>query len=174
MFSRFLVVWNSRFRDSLPAFLLGAAWISGLASGVLLFHGIRDSLEPVLWESLKVPVSAGTLCLRVLLPVFLCSAAVLLGQHWLVYGWAFGKALLLAFVSLYLLAVLGSGGWLLRFLLLFTDTVMCALWYGFWQDCLRQNAVCPEKALFLCAAGLFFAGLDLRVITPLLTRIITS
>ena len=153
---------------------LAFCWIAGLWCGVALFRISGFSSGFLMRDSLTGAVSSGSLVLRVLVPFLICVVGMLLDQHWLIYGCAFGKALLLVFVSLCTMVAFGSGGWLVRCLLLFTDTVLCGLLYGFCRRCLSETGFSPAEGTLLCALSLVFAGLDLRVITPLFVRIINS
>lgn len=152
------------------ALVLAFSWAAGLWCGIELFQasGFSGFLRE---DSLTGPVSPGFLVLRVVVPFLICVVGMLLEKHWLIYGCAFGKGVLLSFVSLCTMAAFGSGGWLVRFLLVFTDTAVCGLCYGFWHHCLSEGNFSPARGLLLCSLGLVFAGLDLRVITPLVIRI---
>ncbi len=155
-----------------PSLKLAFFWIAGLFVGLGLFGLSGISPESLLRESMMGPVSAEALLVRVMVPFLICVAGILLDQHWLIYVCAFCKAVLLAFASMCTMIAFGSGGWLIRFLFLFTDTLMCVVWYGFWMDSLSRTSFSTVKAMFLCAVGFFIAGVDLRVISPLLMRII--
>lgn len=165
--------FSNFFRRSYPAFFLACFWSTGLLFGLEMyrFSGISSSTAICQWNESAAPED---LIIRVLVPFLLCLIGVLLDQRWLIYGCAFGKAFLFSFVSLCMMGTFGSGGWLVRILLLFTDTLMCAIWYIFWQDCLRPTQPPLAKSIFLCAAGLFLAGLDVRMISPLVMRLLNS
>ena len=166
-------LFSGIFRCKYPAFFLAFCWSAGLLFGFGMYgiSGVSSRMTLSEWIGSADP---GELVLRVLVPFVVCLMGIFLDQRWLVYGCAFGKAFLFSFVSLYLMGAFGSGGWLVRVLLLFTDTLMCAVWYLFWQDCLRPVQPSLTKLISLCAAGLFLAGLDVRIISPLVTRLLNS
>ena len=92
---------------------------------------------------------------------------------WMVVGICFAKTFLFSFVSLGILMSFGSGGWLLRFFLLFGDCAAMPLLYWYWSRyiCtsigLRWIAVSAAFLLVL----LLITSLDYRVFAPLVCLI---
>ena len=160
--------WDRKY----SALKLAFCWIAGLFLGWNLYEvsGIRFGC--LIRESVLSPVSVGEAVVRVLAPFLICRIGVYLEQRWLIYSCGFLKACLMVFVSLTAMASFGAGGWLMRSLFLFSDTVLCVLWYGFCLHCLSETGGSPEKTLMFCSVGLLVAGMDLRVVMPLLERVI--
>ena len=165
---------SSRLQRKGPGVFLAFCWILGLVCGWELFRISGFSGRFAAADSWVSSPAGADLLIRVLIPFLICAVGILLDQRWIIYGCAFGKAVAMCFASLWVLSCFGSGGWLVRFLLLFTDTLMCGIWYGFWMDALSGNKLDIPRFLLFCAGGCFIAGVDFRMISPLVTRILNS
>ena len=163
---------SSRFPRKAPGLFLAFCWILGLVCGWELFRLSGLTVRSAVPDSLVSSATGGDLLIRVLIPFLICVVGILLDQRWMIYGCAFGKAAVMCFTSLCALSCFGSGGWLIRVLFLFTDTLMCGIWYGFWLEAVSGKRLDISRLLLFCAGGCVIAGLDLRVISPLLQRII--
>lgn len=171
MAAQFYAWVSSRFPRKCPGLFLAFWWILGLVCGWELFRISGFTGRFTVADLSVSSASAVDLLIRALIPFLICAVGILLDQRWIIYGCAFGKAMTMCFASLWMLSCFGSGGWLVRVFLLFTDTLMCGIWYGFWMDALSGNQLDIPRFLLFCAGGCLIAGVDLRVISPLVMRI---
>lgn len=154
-------------------FYLACFWLSGFLCGILVYLYAGRTLVSMMRSTLRVSVSiVGMLCVTTL-PFLLSAFAVFLSKPALLLPICFGKAFLLAFVSIGMLQAFGSAGWLLRWILLFSDFVYVPLLYCFW---LRHiSGVRPldswETAL-MCSLGLLIGSVNFSVISPFLAGLI--
>jgi hypothetical protein len=110
----------------------------------------------------------------VLLPFLFTAAAAIISNHWLYHCLALIKAFLFSYHACIVSAAFGSAGWLIRYLLLFTDacTVPVLLWL--WMqgtDChprlqLRRTLVC---SMISAIVGM----IDFCVVSPFLVMLIS-
>ena len=166
----FCTYWDTR--REMPL-VLACCWICGLLCGVAFFSVSSPETFSVMRRAVLCPVSIVGLINAALIPFLLSAFFALLSMNWMVMGICFVKAFLFAFVSLGMLSGFGSGGWLLRFFLLFGDCAAMPLLYWYWSRyiCtsigLRWIAVSAAFLLVL----LLITSLDYRVFAPLVCLI---
>lgn len=171
MMARFLHGDSALLRRKYASPVLAFFWISGLMSGVFLFFAADRPIHPQLHLAAGSPVSFPALMGIALLPLLICALAVYLDQHWMIFVCAFGKALLFSHVSVGIWTAFGSAGWLVRLLFLFSDTMMCGLWYLFWLSCLHGTHRSPVRWMPVFSGAVLITGADYWIISPLLLRI---
>lgn len=107
-------------------------WLCGMCCGFLSFYAANKSVLPLMRGTPYVPVSIVRLLCVNLLPFLLSALAVFLSSPMLVLLVCFSKAFVFFFVSLGLCQAFSSAGWLVRFLLLFSDCLSIPVLYFFW------------------------------------------
>lgn len=154
-------------------FFLAFVWLGGLVCGILLSLSAGQTYISWMRGMPLAPVSIVGLLLVSCLP-FLCSAlAVLFGKAILVLPVCFGKAVLFAFVSFGVLQSSASGGWLLRWLVMFTDVALMPVLYFFWLRCLVGDRRIRFGHIFLLVAVVFLiAVVDCSIVSPFLVGLI--
>ncbi len=153
---------------------LAFSFLFGLFSGIAAFFAYGESVLPWMRSVLYSPVSiVGILCVTVL-PFLFSAFAVFISKPWLLFLISFWKAMFFSFFSLGFLVSNGSAGWLIRWLLMFSDLICLPVLYFYWQRSLLQH----EKASF--AEGLvffslllFIGSMDYRMIAPILSGLIS-
>jgi hypothetical protein len=111
----------------------------------------------------------------VLSPFLLTAFAVFISNWWLVPCLAFCKALLFSYHACIVSTAFSSAGWLIRYLLLFTDacTIPILLWCWMCLSRLpRRKALCQTG---LCAAIALTIGMtDICFVSPFLVMLISK
>ena len=164
----FCTYWDTR--RELPL-VLACCWICGLLCGVAFFSVSSPETFSVMRRAVLCPVSIVGLINAALIPFLLSAFFALLSMNWMVMGICFVKAFLFAFVSLGMLSGFGSGGWLLRFFLLFGDSTALPLLYWCWMRFVRAAAHSWIMIAVVCCLLLGAIILDYRVIAPFVCMI---
>ena len=161
-------VISARRRHS-PLFL-ALFYLAGILFGILGgFHSGAFFL-PLMHSFHADSVSIVSLICLNFSPFLLSALAVFLSVPNLLLPISFGRGFLYAFVSMGVASWFGSAGWLVRFLLLFSDTLSMPLLYCFWQ----RHISC-DRPLDLWEVFLYFSLVSLiecayfQVISPLWT-----
>ena len=164
----FCTYWDTRRQMPL---VLACCWICGLLCGVAFFSVSSPETFSVMRRAVLCPVSIVGLINAALIPFLLSAFFALLSMNWMVMGICFVKAFLFAFVSLGMLSGFGSGGWLLRFFLLFGDSTALPLLYWCWMRFVRAAAHSWIMIAVVCCLLLGAIILDYRVIAPFVCMI---
>jgi hypothetical protein len=152
--------------------ILAFCWCAGLLLGCFCAWqtgNVHSSLMRGAAERSVSIVGLAVVCLPFLLTVF----TVLFRTPWLIYPLCFGKGFGFAFVAALCAGGFGSGGWLLRVLLLFTDGFSAPLLLFLWLSILRRPNRFEAKGFVISAVGLLVAGsIDYWLVAPFLARLI--
>ena len=103
--------------------VLGCFVSLGSVLGMILAHFTDFSFTSVMRMALQEHVSIVSISVSLLLPFLLCIFAALLSASWLLYLICFARSVSFSFVSTCLFMTFGSGGWLLRGLVMFGHIV---------------------------------------------------
>lgn len=153
--------------------ILMFSWLSGLLCGAFCYLKSPPEIVSLMHRAVACSASIVGLLNAALIPFLLSVLFLAFSTPWMVVGICFAKTFLFSFVSLGILMSFGSGGWLLRFFLLFGDCAAMPLLYWYWSRyiCtsigLRWIAVSAAFLLVL----LLITSLDYRVFAPLVCLI---
>ena len=148
--------------------VLAVCWFCGLLCGVFYFSICNDSVVSLMHRMVLCSASiVGTLS-ACFLPFLLTLYFVAISKVWAVFGICFFKSFLFSFVSIGCLTTFGSGGWLLRYFLLFCDCVVlpALLWYWMRFISAPFRACWTVTTIAFAIAILLIAALDYRIIAP--------
>lgn len=149
--------------------ILAFSWLSGLGAGALVFRFADDISVSLMRSAAESPVSIVGLLICTLLPFLFTAFAVYLSLPRLLIPISFCKAFAYAYVSCAVLTAFGTAGWLVRALLLFSDTCCAGLLYGCWMRCLSGTYVVSPAGIVLYGAFASIAALlDFGFFAPLL------
>ena len=154
-------------RKGMPL-VLATCWISGLLFGAFPYFFFSPETFPLMHRTISCSASIVGLLNAALLPFLLSAFFGAFSMPLAIAGVCFVKAFLFSFVSLGILVSFGSGGWLLRYLFLFSDCVTLPVLFGYWFGFVSA----PIKSrLVLTTCVVFFALvlvtiLDYRIIAP--------
>ena len=154
-------------------FILAFSWVLGLMVGGIMFRYGGGNLVSVMPLAARSQPSIFGLLACALFPLLLCAYAVYIGIPLLLYGICFLKAVAFAYLSQAVFTAFGNAGWLLRWLLLFTDTFAAAALYHY---CHRHISGVRKWTIrhFSAYAGFVavVSMVDHRVVSTLLMRVL--
>lgn len=157
------------------ACFLALSWFLGLLSGAAIFFSAGIAyfswMRGVLHGSVSI---VGLLCVTVL-PFLLSAFAVFISEPWLLLPISFGKALLFSFISLCVLESFGSAGWLVRWLLMFSDLLFVPVLYWFWHRHISgEHCFSGSVSLLLLSLCILIGSIDFCYVSPYLANLIYS
>ena len=162
----------SFFRRKVKLKILVFAWIFGLLIGAvfsvsadkLLFSTMRGAILSSM--SITGPVTV------VLLPLLLSAYAVYFSQPAMLVLVVFLKAFLFAYTGAGLLMLYPVSGWLLRWLLMFSDTMVMPILWLIWLSDSTEGSAFKVRRIAICMAGaMLISCVDLFQIAPFLSRL---
>lgn len=154
--------------------LLAFSWLLGLGAGGLCFRYAGDSAVSVMLLAPEAQLSIVSLFLCTLLPFLFSAFAVYLRRPRLLILICFCRAFLYAYVLCALFSAFPASGWLLRWLLLFTDSCAAALLFGFCLHHISGYYGFSATGFGLCTVCIgLAAGLDYAVISPFLRQLLS-
>ena len=147
--------------------ILAVCWINGIVFGIFCYSSSSAEVTSLMHRALSCPVSIVGLLNATLIPFLLSALFTALSMPVILFGLCFWKAFLFSFVSMGVLACAGSGGWLLRYLFLFSDcaALPVLLWYWFASVSGKSSQFAPFCILFLVLV--LVTILDYRFIAPI-------
>ena len=155
------------------AICLAFFFLCGFLLGIFAFSCMDSSILPLMRSASVSPVSiVGILCVTIL-PFLISALAVYISEPWILFAVAFGKAFCFSFLSMAAMLSCGSGGWLVRLFLMFSDLLGLPVLYLYWQRSLcRERSFSPQEAFTVLSLLLFIGSVDYRMISPLLAGLI--
>lgn len=157
-----------------PSIYLACSFLTGLISGACIAAAASSSLFPTMRAATPGCVSISGLLLATLLPLLFSAFAVYIRQKWLLIPIAFSKAFLFAFLGVAFMSAFGSAGWLVRWLLMFSDILTLPLLCFFWLRAFSQER--SQSLCFAVAVGViavFIGSLDYTVVSPFAAMLIS-
>lgn len=153
----------------MPLFLV-CCWINGVVFGVFCYRASSPEVASLMHRTAVCSASIVGLLNAALIPFLLSALFVIFSMPLMIPGLCFVKAFLSSYVSMGILKSIPSGGWLLRYFLLFSDcvTLPLLLWYWLW------SASAPKKRSWFFVTGIIFFALvlvtilDYRIIAPIM------
>lgn len=149
--------------------VLAVCWFSGLLCGIFYFSVCDSRVISLMHRMVFCSASIVGLLSTSFIPFLLTSFFVATSRISAVFCVCFFKAFLFSFISIGCLTTFGSGGWLLRYFLLFCDCVVLPAY--FWY-CMRYITV-PVRTRWIVTTIAFavvialITALDYRIIAPL-------
>lgn len=153
--------------------ILAGSWISGLLCGVFCYSVSSPEIIALMHRTPSCSVSIVGLLNAALIPFLLSAFFLAYSLPWIVTVICFWKAFLFSFVSAGFLTCFGSGGWLLRYILLFSDCTALPLLYWYWfRGVSTPSRLCrfTASAILFCVF-VFVAVLDYHIFAPIVCLI---
>lgn len=154
-------------------FYLALCWFWGLLCGAVFFQHSRPFALSLMRSAIGAPVSiVGLFCIG-FLPFLFTAFAVYISQPRLLLLTCFCKACAFSFAFAGIYEAFGSAGWLLRILLLFSDSVYTLFLYCLWLRLLsgRQFRCFSDTVIYFLIA-VWTCGVDYYIIAPFLAELI--
>lgn len=156
-----------------PGSLLACAWLLGLVSGAVLSIFAGDPLFSMMRAAASSCVSIPGLLSATLLPLLFSAFAVYISKPWLLIPIAFGKAFLFSYLSVGVMIAFGSAGWLIWWLLMFSDSCSLPLLWWFWLKAVSQpRGSLIRRTGFALAAAAVIGSVDYCIVSPFLADLI--
>ena len=157
-----------------PVFMLVLSWSLGQILAIILASISGDSFFTLMRMAVSTRVSIVGLFAMSYLPFLFSAFAVYICKPKLLYLIVFLKALLFVFCSLSCVAVFPSAAWLVRILLLFSDSLLLPVlcWFSIRHISGYGNL---KNDFSLCTAFFILAAsLDYCVVSPFLVMLIDN
>lgn len=151
------------------ASLLSVLWSLGLVCGLFFVSLLDDFLFELFYDaSINRPLLLGILVVTIL-PIAVSAIAVYCSAPLLIYVLCILKAFCFSFGLCGVVAVFGYSGWLIRLLLLFSDSCMAILLFWLWYRVLSPNHKAVLRDLLICSAIAAIIGMvDYFLVSPYL------
>lgn len=154
-------------KPSIP--VLAFVWILGLLSGCLLSARAGTSFFLTMRTADFRGVSIIGLLSVFVLPLLFSALAVFIDQIWLLVPIAFAKAFCFSFLAFGITAAFDGAGWLIRWLLMFSDCCSLPLLWWYWLRSVSGSDVHYARGTIACfAAALAVGCVDYGLICPIL------
>ena len=162
------------FKNRTSTFFVGLSWIVGLFIGGALTiepFNITTAFSSV---ALLNP-SLVQLCLIRIIPFFLIAVCSAFSLSYLSIGIIFSKALLYGYCSSGIIQSFASAGWLILFLLLFSDfiAIVFLLWFSIRNMTRKRNSL-KFDLLFCVTIVLVACYIECRAVSPYLIMLLNT
>lgn len=152
---------------SFRKFFLLFLWLLGILSGCCWVQRVPDSYFSLMRTLVQTRASIVGAILILFLPLVISAFALAHSKYWILYPLVFLKAFMFGFSAGCVMLAFGNAGWLVRWLLLFSDSFMnvCLLWFWF------KGGSCDNISRELVHAVLFASivfCLDYCAVSPFL------
>ena len=156
------------------AVFLALSWLAGLMLGVVLFVHTDGCFSSLMRGALDDTVSIVVRISVAVLPFLFSAFAVYIFKPGLLLPVCFLKAFAFSFVSVGVLSSFGSGGWALRWLLMFTDILSLPVLYFYWRQHISGDVCFSGSGTFFMLSLLILIGcIDCCCISPFLAGLIS-
>ena len=163
----------SFFDCKLKPTILAFAWVGGLLLGAVVSASADNLLASTMRAALSGSMSIMGPVAVVLLPLFLSAYAVYFSQPAMLVSMVFLKAFLFAYTGAGLLILYPVSGWLLRWLLMFSDMMsLPILWFLWVSGNFKSRAELPCRVVICAVASVVICCVDLFLVAPFLARLI--
>ena len=154
-----------------PAVLLFCFGLVSLIAGTLLAVRADSSAFSLMRQAVISPVSIVCHLALQLLPFLIAAYAVSISRSWLLYTVFSCKLFSFAYTGTLVWIAFGSAGWLVRFLILFSDIILVPVFCWFCTKRLMKSD--GAKDLWLCMGLTVITVLmNLFIFSPFLVKII--
>jgi len=146
---------------------LALIWFAGFGAGLMIYRSAQTVLVSVMLGASHSTLSIVGLLLMILLPILITVIAVHDSKPALLYVLCFLKAVLYSVAVLSVYGTYGSSGWLVQFLLMFTENCTMACLWLLWIHSILTRFRVSQRIVWICSGAALSAGLlDLFVISP--------
>ena len=162
-------------QPELPVIALVVFWVSGLFAGLYTVSDLPGSVLPLVHSILYRPTSIAGIILVQLFPLFLSLIACRLHRPYLIIPVAFFKAFSFAYCAFGIILAFGDAGWMMRWLFLFSDSIMVVFLLWFWIRSFSENRKFWIIDLIIClSASTFLFVVDYFAILPLSINLVNN
>lgn len=163
-----LCFWRKEHQTFLALF-----WFSGWAFGIWTASEAEGVFYSLMHGALVSSVSILSVFCLTFLPFLISICVVMQNVPFLLLLIAFGQSFLLAIVSFYVLMAVGSSGWLISSLFLFSELCVIPVLFIFWRRYIfEKQGPSNWEILGYCVWTLLVSCIDVRIISPFLAFLI--
>ena len=142
-------------------------FVLGIVFGICLSGMVHNSLHSSVYTAGRADISFWGLCVVLLMPLLASLVPFYFNIPILVLPIAFFKAFIFGFCSCCIAFAYGDAGWLVRSLLLFSDSTMLIVLCWYWLTHLDGNRFRLKQDTFLCLCVALVIGItDYMYISP--------
>ncbi len=165
-----LCSFRRRFRFGVV--ILNICWVAGFIGGMVTAFYLREMLVPMVLGVLGQPAGLSGLLVASVLPCLFCAYGASLGELWVLPLTGGLKAFGFGFCGCGVSLACGQSGWLVRLMLLFSDSMIIVPLYLFSlrHICGRTSRVHRDIALLLLFA-VAVCFVDYRMVSPFLCKL---
>ncbi len=157
-----------------PHWFLAFSWLLGLGAGGLVFRFSGEHISSLMLLAATGQLSIVSLFLGTSLSFLFSAFAVYLAKPRFLFAVSFFRAFLYGYVICGLFGAFKSCGWLIRWLLLFTDTFACVLLYAYISRHISGLRGFSFRSLCFCELCIgLLVSLDYYCVSPFLRQILS-
>ena len=171
---RFLRLFMSVFQCRTPRRTLAVLWTFGALAGSYISLSADKLLASTMHSALESGLSITGLLTMLFFPLLFTAFAVFIPRLGLLYPVVFLKAFLFSYTGAGLLFSLNSSGWLLWFLLMFSEMlILPVLWFLWLQIASGRFRLALYSALPAVFIAFLTGFLDYSLVAPFLADLVT-
>lgn len=157
-------------KSRLPSgvFCLLFCWIIGFFAGVFVSFIFVPSFSSLMHGLVLEPVSIVGNMICIFLPLALSVISIISCKPEIILLVCFVKAVSFGFCGMLVSSVFGSASWMIRLLLLFSDTVFITVLFWLWLRHFDRQIPCDFDCYVCLMVGILIAGIDYFVVGPVL------
>ena len=153
-------------------FLLVLCWIFGLFAGYFFIIGHGDSISSLMHTAVNQRVTIVGLVLTLFFPLIISAMAVHLRSPLVLLVLVFLKAFCFSGCYFAVGIAFKGAGWLVRWLLLFSDSCMVVMLLWLWLEIIAGEVHTFKHSLITCVISAIIVGcIDYFVISPFLVTL---
>ncbi len=152
--------------------ILSFLWVLGFVCGLYFISSSCDIFHPLLKEITFIRPSIVGLLSVVYIPVFISFIAICISSHWIVFLFVFIKSFAFCCCICGVAETYGYSSWLIRLLLLFSDSAVTVGMLLFW--CRALNFKRSRALRELCILTIVFTAIgiiDFFLVSPYLVML---
>ena len=160
-------------KGNIHILLISVNWITGFLFGCYLGSQLTDTGVSVMHNVVSCPLSFFSLYFVLFFPFVVSAVFIKLSQPLLSLLVTFAKALFVGYCSCGILIVFSSAGWLIRSLVLFSDSLIIILLLWFWIRNIAGDGNKFKSDIILCAVLSFaISCIDYFAVSPFLEALL--
>ena len=149
-------------------YAVALCWLSGLLLGFIAANSANSVLISAISTSVGSPVPFARLVLICILPFVVSYLAFSLNEHWLLLATCLFEAFCFGYCAAGIGLAYGAAGWLIRFLLLFSDCMTIPVLLYYWMTAQSSGRQFRITSVIVTVYAIAVAGIDYFYIIPLL------
>lgn len=164
---------NASFRRTLYVSMLCLTWCIGLLTGIFFVEEISYNLFPLMRSAVSSRMSIVGLFLALIIPFLLSAFCIHFFHPLLTLIICFFKAYLFSVCAYGIVLSFANAGWLLRFLLLFSDSYANVFLLRFWiKNIAGKSSVFKADLFYYFSSSILIVCVDCLIIAPFINSLI--